>query len=216
MSNPIALRRKCVPFPDNKNFTEDHKLSIKDLKDTFDIVQGYGLALPQIGISKRAVVVSFPALGLNPELGNVVMINPEIETSGDTSRFEESCFSVPHISANVSRYTTATVRYTSESGELCALPLEGFPAVCLQHEIDHLDGLTFLNRVGNVWRSMLMKKINKIEKRHKAEEKLAKDSFEQEHKEIMGVSAKKKVTGHSKKRKPKPRKKRLSKSKKRS
>ena len=214
LSHPAALRRKCSHFPPIEEFADIDKAAIQDLKDTFDVTQGYGLSLPQIGTAKRAIVVNFSALGLD-ELGTaVVMINPEIETLGPTSRFEESCFSVPHISAHVTRYTSAIVRYTSESGQLCKLDLTGFPAVCLQHEIDHLDGLTFLNRVGTAWRSILLKKIKKIEKRNRAEEQSVKDDFDQEHREIMGLSPKKK-TGHSSKRKPKTRKKRPNRSKKR-
>ena len=214
LSNPAALRRKCSHFPPIEEFTDIDKASIQDLKDTFDLTQGYGLALPQIGTAKRAIIVNFLALGLD-ELGTaVIMINPEVEAIGPTGRFEESCFSVPHISAHITRCTSAIVRYTSESGQLCKLDLAGFPAVCLQHEIDHLDGLTFLNRVGTAWRSILLKKVKKIEKRNCASAQLIKDEFDQEHREIMGISPKKKA-GHSSKRKPKVRKKRPNKSKKR-
>lgn len=214
LSNPAALRRKCSHFPAIEEFTDADKASIQDLKDTFDVIQGYGLSLPQIGTAKRAIIVNFSALGLG-DLGTAVtMINPEIEIMGPTDRFEESCFSVPHISAHVTRHTSAIVRYTSESGQLCKLDLTGFPAVCLQHEIDHLDGLTFLNRVGTAWRSILLKKIKKIEKRNRTEAQSIKDEFDQEHREIMGISPKKK-TGHSSKRSPKVRKKRPNRSKKR-
>lgn len=214
LSGPAALRKKSVLFPDFENFSDHHRSALDDLKDTFEVLQGYGLALPQIGIAKRALIVNFSAMGLEGHGTSTVMINPKIEVSGDAQRGEESCFSVPHISAKVSRYSSALVEYTSEFDEKCKVELHGFPAVCLQHEVDHLDGLTYLNRIPHVSRSILVKKMRKIDKRIKDHERTAKEEFEKEHREIMGLAVKTSKTGYSKKRKPKARKKRLSKSKK--
>jgi peptide deformylase len=214
LNGPATLRRKSVLFPDIKDFSNRHIAAIEDLKDTFDVLQGYGLALPQIGIAKRALIVNFSAMGLEGYDSNTVMINPEIEVSGDTHRGEESCFSVPYLSAKVNRYNSALVKYTSELGEKCKIALHGFPAICLQHEIDHLDGLTYLNRISYTSRTILMKKIQKIHKRTIDDERTAKEEFEKEHREIMGLAPKVSKTGHSKKRKPKVRKKRPNKSKK--
>jgi len=182
-----------------------------DLRDTFSVLQGYGLAAPQIGISKRAVIVNLSALGLGE--GDLVMINPEIETSGDEQRNQESCFSVPYISAHVRRPLNCNIRYMTEKGEQSVIDLSGFPAACLQHEIDHLDGKVYLDRIGSAWRNILKNKIKKIDKKKKAAAQAIKEEFEREHQEIMGATIKK--TGHSRKRKPKPRKKRPSRSKKR-
>lgn len=214
LNGPATLRRRSILFPDVDEFSDVHHSALDDLKDTFEVLQGYGLALPQIGIAKRALIVNFTAMGLEGYDSSIVMINPEIEVSGDIRRGEEACFSVPHISAKVNRYDSALVKYTSELGEKHELKLHGFPAICLQHEIDHLDGLTYLNKISSAWRSILVKKIQKIEKRIKDDERTTREEFEKEHREIMGLAPKVSKTGHSKKRKPKARKKRQNKSKK--
>ena len=89
------------------------------------------------------------------------MINPEVELSTETQRNLESCFSVPHISAQVNRSLSCRVRYTSESGVEEELELTGFPAACLQHEIDHLDGKLFIDHLPFYERKQLMKKIKR-------------------------------------------------------
>ncbi len=211
LTHPQSLRKKSVPFAPHTEWSQQDHQDVADLKDTFSVLQGYGLAAPQIGISKRAVIVSFSALGLGE--GDLVMINPQMQTFGDEQRNQESCFSVPHISAYVRRPLNCVIEYTTELGEQSVLELSGFPAACLQHEIDHLDGKVYLDRIGSAWRNILRNKIKKIEKKKKAEERAAKEEFEREHQEIMGVVKKK--TGHSRKRKPKTRKKRPSRSKKR-
>ena len=94
------------------------------------------------------------------------------------------------------------------------MELEGFPAACLQHEVDHLDGTLYIDRVGRVYRGMLLKKCRKIQKRQLEAEKAAREEFERDHGEFFGDSRKAKKT-HTRKRKPKPRKKRPNRSKKR-
>ena len=211
LTHPQLLRRKATAFPPFEVWGDAEKSTIQDLKDTFTVLQGYGLAAPQIGLSRRAVIVNLSALGVGSDA--VVMINPQLELSGELQRNEEACFSVPHVSAYVNRPLKCRVTYTSEDGAHEALELEGFPAACLQHEVDHLDGLTYLNRINSAWRSILQNKIRKKEKKKQAAQKAAREEFDREHRELMGLDQKK--TGHSRKRKPKARKKRLSKSKKR-
>ncbi len=211
LTHPRTLRKKAVAFPAFNDLTAEDHSHLQDLKDTFAVLQGYGLAAPQIGISKRAIIVNLSALGVGN--GPALMINPTLEVFGDVQRNEEACYSVPHISAQVRRPVGCKVEYVDESGQENVLELEGFPAACLQHEVDHLDGKIYLDRVGSAWRTLLMNKVRKIEKRKKEKEKAAKEEFEREHRELMGITEKK--TTHSRKRKPKKRKKRLSKSKKR-
>ena len=210
LTHPQTLRKKASSFSPFGQWSDLEHQTIQDLKDTFTVLQGYGLAAPQIGISKRAVIVNLASLGVRDEV--VIMVNPEIETYGEDQRNREACFSVPHISAYVNRPMCCRVKYTTESGSEDIIEPEGFPAACLQHEVDHLDGRTYLDRINSAWRGILKNKIRKIEKKRKTEEAAAKEEFEREHREIMGMSQKK--TGHSKKRKPKPRKKRPSRSKK--
>ena len=198
LTHPQTLRKKASSFSPFEQWSDLERQTIQDLKDTFTVLQGYGLAAPQIGISKRAVIVNLASLGVRDEV--VVMINPEIHAYGDDQRNREACFSVPHISAYVNRPMHCRVKYTTESGTEDTIELEGFPAACLQHEVDHLDGRTYLDRISSAWRGILKNKSRKIEKKRKAEQAAAKEEFEREHREIMGTSQKK--TGHSKKRKP--------------
>lgn len=211
-----ALRTRSKEFSDFGSWSDDEKKCIKDLQDTFNVLEGYGLAAPQIGVFKQAVIINFRALGVEDEsLGSAeLIVNPKIETFGESQVNEEACFSVPHVSAKVKRPMSCRVEYTSGTGGSKTIELSGFPAACLQHELDHLAGKLYLDRIGSISRSMKMKKILKIESKINAEKKALKEDFEREHREIsQGVSTKK--TTHSKKRKPKRRKKRVKQSKKR-
>ena len=205
------LRKKSSAFPAASDMTEDDLSDLKDLTDTFNILQGYGLALPQIGVHKRAVVVNLKLLGVEGGEELEVMVNPEIEVWGDEQRNEEACFSVPHISARVRRPNNCRVKYTDTEGTSKSIELEGFPAACLQHEIDHLDGILYIDKVGSAFRSMLMKKVVKIEKSIRKKKEEARLEFEREHREIHGIPQQK--TTSTKKRK-KVRKKRPRRSKK--
>ena len=203
-----ALRKISKSFSNFDQWSDYEHKCIKDLQDTFNILEGYGLAAPQIGYFKRAVIINTKALGIESE--NIssleVIINPEIKTYGETQANVEACFSVPHVSAYVKRPMSCKVDYTGINGEKKTIELSGFPAACLQHEIDHLDGKLYLDRIGALSRSMKMKKVLKIEKKITAQQKALKEDFEKEHRELSGGTPTKK-TGHSKKRKPKARKK---------
>tara|TARA_B100001094_G_C18062297_1_gene735686 strand:+ start:111 stop:779 length:669 start_codon:yes stop_codon:yes gene_type:complete len=208
-----SLRKKSKPFPPASEWTTKETSVIEDLQDTFSVLQGYGLAAPQIGLFMRAVVISPRALGLGSN-ESLVMINPVLELSGKEQKNEEACFSVPHVSARVKRSESCSVRYTSISGKEQEVEFNGFPAACVQHEVDHLDGLLFLDRVGSAWRGILMNKIRKKEKKILSAKKAAQEEFDNEHRSLHeDVDSRKKIT-HSKKRKAKSRKKRPRRSKK--
>lgn len=212
LNNRLALRKKSSPFPVLSEMSDQDWSEIQDLQDTFNVLEGYGLALPQLGILKRGVIVNFSALGLPDMPTSEVMINPELETWGEDQRNEEACFSVPHISAFVRRPTSCRVRYTNLQGELKTIELEGFPAACLQHEIDHLDGVLYIDKAGRVYAGMLLKKCLKAEKKLQKEKEAARLEFENEHRELMGFTKTK--TTSTRKRASKKRKKRPNRSKK--
>lgn len=212
LTNPALLRTESDPFPPRESWTEyDHKV-VQDLLDTFNVLQGYGLAAPQIGYLKRAIVVDTRALGIGEH--TLLMINPQQELSEDVQRNKEACFSVPHVSASVTRAQSCTVKYLDVNGEEQSITASGFPAACLQHEIDHLDGKTYLDRIGSAWRNMLKNKIRKTEKKRVAKEREAQEEFDREHAAYTGNASQKTKITHSRKRKPKARKKRPSRSKK--
>ena len=99
LSSPQALRSKSSNFPEDlSSFSEQDNEDLRDLLDTFNVLEGHGLALPQIGVKKRAVVVNFQSLGIQELPDAEVMINPSITPTGPDQKNVEACFSVPHVS----------------------------------------------------------------------------------------------------------------------
>ena len=112
---------------------------------------GVGIAAPQVYISKRVIIVasrSNPRYPGAPEMDAVVMVNPEIlEFSQATCLGEEGCLSVPNERGQVERAQVVKVRYYTLQGEVVETTFEGFPARIVQHEVDHLDGVLFVERM---------------------------------------------------------------------
>lgn len=124
-------------------FDEALKEQVSDLFDTLQDTGGIGLCAPQIGIAQRIILVHVPDDGYGARL----YINPEI-LSKSTPRFvEESCLSVPGIEGNVVRATRLKVRAQNLQGESFELNVDGMHAVCVQHELDHLEGVLFIDRL---------------------------------------------------------------------
>lgn len=118
-----------------------------NLVDTMRMSGGVGLAAPQIGVSKRMIVVE------DPEKNPIVLINPEIvKLEGDKETAEEGCLSVPGVWGEVERRVSMTVRGYNLEGKSVAYLVEGFTARAFQHEIDHLDGIVFLDRAATVYK----------------------------------------------------------------
>ena len=112
---------------------------------------GVGIAAPQVYISKRVIIVasrSNPRYPDAPEMDAVVMVNPDIlEFSQSTCLGEEGCLSVPDERGQVERAQAIKVRYYTLQGEVVETAFEGFPARIVQHEVDHLDGILFVERL---------------------------------------------------------------------
>lgn len=113
--------------------------------------QGVGIAAPQVYVSKRVIIVaSRPNLRYPdaPEMDAIIMLNPEIlEASNEQVLGQEGCLSVPQQRGDVARAEHIRVRYLNLQGEPCELHLSGFPARIVQHEVDHLNGLLFVDRM---------------------------------------------------------------------
>jgi peptide deformylase len=112
-----------------------------------------GIAAPQVGESLRVIVVAsrpgerYPQA---PLVEPLVMVNPELlEASAETETGWEGCLSIPGMRGRVARHRAVRVRFSDLAGEVHELALEGFPARVFQHELDHLDGLVFLDRVSD-------------------------------------------------------------------
>jgi peptide deformylase len=126
---------------------------IQDLVDTMvDSGHSVGVAAPQIGILQRVVVVdvSRSKLGKDNNHGLLEMVNPEIIEKSGSKLMREGCMSVPDYTGNVLRAEHIVVEFTNRIGQLRVIEANGFEAVAIQHELDHLDGLLFLDRVSSL------------------------------------------------------------------
>ena len=126
---------------------------VHDLVDTM-VAAGHsvGVAAPQIGICRRVAVidVSKSKLGRDRNHGLLVMINPEILQESGYETIREGCMSVPDYIGNVSRAENIVVQFLDREGKERVINASGFEAVAIQHELDHLDGLLFLDRVSSL------------------------------------------------------------------
>ena len=152
-----VLHRKAAPV---EALTPEIDALIDDMRDTMHAAAGVGLAAPQIGESLRICLVDLSA-GRRPDQ-LLVLINPELMTSAGLQLKEEGCLSVPGIEATVARPQTVAVRALDRDGEAREIVAEGLLARALQHEIDHLNGILFLDRLRPVYRWALLRRIGRL------------------------------------------------------
>jgi len=145
-----VLKQICIPIA---NFDQSLDDLVQDLIDTM-VESGHsvGVAAPQVGDPRRVVVVdvSKSKLGRDNHHGLLVMVNPVILESEGRTTMREGCMSVPDYTGNVTRAETVLVQYLDRSGGEKVINASGFEAVAIQHEMDHLDGLLFLDRVSSL------------------------------------------------------------------
>lgn len=155
LGDPV-LREKAAPVAAIS--AETRKL-IADMFDTMYAEEGVGLAAPQVGVSQRIIVVD----PHDDETKAFALINPEIiEASKDTEKGEEGCLSIPGVRDMVERSLTVRVRGLDENGEVRDYEADGLLSRILQHEVDHLDGVLFFDRLTPLKRKMLLSKWQKI------------------------------------------------------
>jgi peptide deformylase len=131
---------------------------IGDMFETMYKAEGVGLAAPQVGISRRVIVVDVH----DDEVKPFALVNPRlVESSKETEKGEEGCLSIPGLAAAVERAAHVVVEGLDRDGNPLRVEGGGLLARCLQHEIDHLDGVLFLDRVGPLKRKMLLQKWKK-------------------------------------------------------
>lgn len=143
-------------------FDESVNQLVQDLVDTMvDAGHSVGVAAPQIGDLRRAVVVDVSHSKLGKKQKNhglICMVNPEIiEREGDTI-VREGCMSVPEYTGNVNRAERIVVQFTNRDGKHQVIRSEGFEAIAIQHELDHLDGKLFLDRVSSLKTDLFRRK----------------------------------------------------------
>ena len=157
-----VLKKKALPV---EKVDDALRKLMDDMLETMYADKGVGLAAPQVGVSKRIIVIDTEQRDEdgNYKPGNpMYLINPEIiYKSEEMILFCEGCLSVPGQSAEVERHQKIKVRYLDYDGKECEIEAEDYPAVVLQHEIDHLDGILYIDRLSRLKRNMLLKKLEK-------------------------------------------------------
>ncbi|CAM5444513.1 peptide deformylase [Mycolicibacterium aubagnense] len=132
-----------------------------DMLETMYDAPGIGLAAIQIGEPLRMLVIDLAKEGEPP--APHVFINPDVLESGsERSVYEEGCLSIPDYYAEVERPATVRVRYLDRDGRLQEIEANGLMATCLQHEIDHLNGVLFIDHISKLKRDMVVKKFKKL------------------------------------------------------
>ncbi len=132
-----------------------------DMAETMYAAPGVGLAAPQVGISKRLTVIDCSARDEEAQL--LIMVNPEIIDREGECCEEEGCLSVPEYYAKVSRSAMVKVRFQDLDEKTHVIEAQGLTSVACQHEIDHLDGILFVDHLSPLKRSMFRKKWKKIQ-----------------------------------------------------
>lgn len=133
---------------------------IDDMIQTMYAAPGVGLAAPQVGVPLRLFVVDV-SVGRDPD-GLIVMINPEFVDRGGMQIEEEGCLSVPGFNATVVRPSHVVVKGLDRTGAACVREGDGLLARAFQHEMDHLDGTLFVDRLRGIKRDLIVRKIRKM------------------------------------------------------
>ena len=150
VGDPV-LRERAAEVPLDELRSPDVQRLIEELISTRRAAGGAGLAAPQVGVSKRIAVVEVDEhtrYSYKPLIPLTVLVNPVIEARSDeTLTINEGCLSVPDLRGDVSRALEVTVHYFDRNGAECTTVARGLTAGTFQHELDHLDGILFLDRV---------------------------------------------------------------------
>ncbi len=157
--DPI-LRKKCEAL---ETVDADTKKLMDDMLETMYAAPGIGLAAIQVGILKRLVVIDISKA--EEKKKPIFLINPEIlHRSKKTSVYEEGCLSLPGQFAEIERPSECTVKYIDYDGKEKELKAEGLLATCIQHEVDHLNGVLFIDYLSKLKKDMIIKKLVKQKK----------------------------------------------------
>ena len=153
-----VLRVDCPPV---ETFDDELRRLVDDMVETMYAAPGVGLAAPQIGVEKRLAVVDV-TVSKEPE-ALLVLVNPEIvESSGREVDFE-GCLSIPQLSEKVARPTKVRVKAQNLDGEPFELEAEDFEARAICHELDHLDGVLFIDHLKGLRRDKVRRKLRKLD-----------------------------------------------------
>lgn len=151
-----VLKKKSLSVP---VINEKTRELVRDMAETMYEAQGVGLAAPQIGVNQRVIVIDVSQKDDKPEL--IVAINPAIVHSEGETYEEEGCLSIPKYAANVRRHARVVVKALNIDGEELTYHAEGLLAIAFQHEIDHLDGILFVDHLSPLKKELFKKKYRR-------------------------------------------------------
>lgn len=141
-----------------ETFDQEIELICANLLETMYETQGIGLAATQVNVQQRIIVMDISEEQNHP----VCLINPRLINAEGDITWEEGCLSFPGVYAKVKRSARITVEFFTPKGERKELHVEDLEAVCIQHEIDHLNGITFYDHLSPLKQKMLRKKLEKL------------------------------------------------------
>lgn len=156
LGDPV-LRKRAEEVPE---IDDDLRRLVDEMFETMYAAEGIGLAAPQVGISKRVFVMDIR----DPEVEPRAVIDPVIVESSGSDRGDEGCLSVPGISDLVERAADLVMDGRDLDGHPIRIEASGLLARCIQHEIDHLDGILFIDRLSPMKRKILLKKYEKLQR----------------------------------------------------
>jgi len=155
-------RLKDVSAPVEGGVTDAHRALMDDMLETMYDAPGIGLAAIQVGVPLRIIVMD---LQENEEKNPRYFVNPEIfDTVDETKPYEEGCLSVPEVFDEVERPAQCRIRYLNYDGEQVEEKAEGLFAVCIQHEMDHLEGTLFIDHLSRLKRQRAVDKVKKAKR----------------------------------------------------
>lgn len=156
-----TLRENCEAV---EEVDDEVRALLDEMAETMYIARGVGLAAPQVGITRRVIVIDVGEQGTRGDQ-IIELINPEIvETSEERKKGEEGCLSFPDIYGEVERHAWVRVEALNREGERFSMEGDGLLSVALQHEIDHLNGVLFLDYLGRLKQKMVKRKMQKMVK----------------------------------------------------
>ncbi len=155
-----TLREKSLPV---EVVDDDLRKLMDDMLETMYAAPGIGLAAIQIGVPKRIIVLDIDQK--EGQKNPLFFVNPEVVKKSETnSIYEEGCLSVPGQFAEIERPENCHIKYLDYNGEAKEIEAKGMLATCIQHEMDHLEGILFIDYLSNLKKSMIIKKLSKQKK----------------------------------------------------
>ena len=154
-----VLKQKARPVA---RVDDEVRTLIRDMFETMYAAEGVGLAAPQVGVLQRVIVLDTQTPQAGSPSQPLVMINPELIGLEGTSVFNEACLSIPGEAEDVERAAVVTVKYLDAEGVERTLTCDGLLATAVQHEVDHLQGIVYVDHVSTLKRELIRKRLKRV------------------------------------------------------